>query len=234
MARMSDVILACALGATGAGAWALELPAPLGARFVVPATSMKEARFLRTAHQQYDFSCGSAAVATLLSHHYGDPVTERLVFERMYAAGDQQKIRREGFSLLDIKRFLEARGLHADGFELPLQKLVDGELPAIVLLSENGYHHFVVVKGVLGARVLIGDPAGGTRAIARASFDAMWRSKLLFVIHGRAGPTDRPAMAARFNDARDWAVAPAAPLTTAIGRSGLDLVTVPKNARGDF
>ncbi len=237
MVRLSDVALACALALGCAGAAGLDLATPLGARFVLPMTSMKEARFLRTLRQQYDFSCGSAAVATLLSHHYGYPVTERLVFEQMYAAGDRQKIRQEGFSLLDIKRFLEAHGFHADGFELPLQRLVEGKLPAIVLLSENGYHHFVVVKGVQGARVLIGDPAGGTRAIGRAGFDAMWRSKLLFVIHGRAAPAGLargPAPSARFNDPGDWAVAPSAPLAGAIGRGGLDLVTMPKHANGDF
>ncbi len=33
--------------------------------------SVKEARFTTTQRQQFDFSCGSAAVATLLTHHYG-------------------------------------------------------------------------------------------------------------------------------------------------------------------
>ncbi|HEV7813974.1 MAG TPA: cysteine peptidase family C39 domain-containing protein, partial [Janthinobacterium sp.] len=146
---------------------------------------------------------------------------------QMYANGDQGKIRREGFSLLDIKRFLAAHGFPADGFKLPLDKLVEAGFPAIVLLSENGYRHFVVVKGIRGGRVLIGDPAGGTRAMARASFDAMWGSKLLFVIHDRPGTV-------RFNDAADWAAAPGAPLTGAIDRRGLDGLTMPKNGPGDF
>jgi uncharacterized protein len=36
---------------------------PQGANFSMHVTSLKEARFKRTIRQQYDFSCGSAAVA---------------------------------------------------------------------------------------------------------------------------------------------------------------------------
>lgn len=219
---------------------AAEIAALGGARFDVPIVSIREARFQRTLHQQYDFSCGSAAVATLLTHHYADPVTEQFVFEQMYVHGDQQKIRREGFSLLDIKRFLATRGFLADGFQLPLEKLAEAGFPAIVLVAERGYHHFVVIKGLSQSRVLIGDPAGGTRAMPRSSFDAIWQGRLLFVIHGRMTPSvpgtgaDGAMQAARFNDADDWRAAPEAPLGLAISRGGLDQVTMPKHEAGNF
>ena len=227
-------------GVASAGAGAADIGAFGSARFNVPLVSMREARFQRTLHQQYDFSCGSAAVATLLTHHYADPVTEEFVFEQMYKQGDQQKIRKEGFSLLDIKRFLASRGFLADGFQLPLDKLAEAGFPAIVLVAEKGYRHFVVVKGLNQSRVLIGDPAGGTRAMPRAGFEAIWQGRLLFVIHGRAapsapGPVDDVAMqAARFNDVDDWRAAPQAPLGLAISRSGLDQLTMPKNDGGNF
>ena len=54
-----------------------------GASFVLPVTSLKEARFRTTVRQQYDFSCGSAALATLLSHHYDFQVTEQEIFRDM-------------------------------------------------------------------------------------------------------------------------------------------------------
>lgn len=85
-----SLLLFGALACTKPGA--VEIAALGGARFDVPVMSIREARFQRTLHQQYDFSCGSAAVATLLSHHYADPVTEQFVFEQMYLHGDQQKI----------------------------------------------------------------------------------------------------------------------------------------------
>jgi predicted double-glycine peptidase len=163
----------------------------------------------------------------LLSYHYDVPVTEQEVFRDMFVRGDQPRIRREGFSLLDMKRYLATRGFTADGFEQPLEKLAQAGLPAIVLVSENGYRHFVVVKGLQGQRVLLGDPAGGTRAMSRQRFEAVWQNRLLFVVHGRAG---KP----RFNDMADWRVAPQALLEDGIARDSLRDVTVPKLGAGDF
>jgi predicted double-glycine peptidase len=191
-----------------------------GGDFAVPLSSMRTLRFQSTLRQRYDFSCGSAALATLLTHHYGHPVGEDAVFAAMYVNGDQQKIRREGFSLLDMKRYLESIGFAADGFVQPLDKLAGAHLPAIVLISDHGYHHFVIVKGLRGDRVLLGDPSAGTRAVPRATFEAMWVNRLLFVVHNRRE-------LARFNDDADWLAAPAAPLAAGIDRSGLGNLTLP-------
>lgn len=216
-----------------AGSWpaahaaALDIPGVRGGPVAVRVTSMKEARFKGTVRQQFDFSCGSAAIATLLTYQYGQPTSEQVAFTAMYEAGDQEKIRREGFSLLDIKRFLETRGFAADGFELTLDKLAEARLPAIVLIKEKGYHHFVVIKGMRGERVLIGDPAFGTRAISRTAFEAMWDNEVLFVVHNRQE-------LARFNQPVDWSVAPRAPLEAAFHRDGLWNITIPRMGPGDF
>ncbi|WP_042880509.1 C39 family peptidase [Cupriavidus necator] len=200
---------------------------PVGEYYSVPVTSLREARFKTTIRQQYDFSCGSAAVATLLTYQYGQPVSEELVFANMFVNGDQAKIRQEGFSLLDMKRYLASQGFLADGYELPLSKLEETKIPAIVLIVENGYHHFVVVKGVRGDRVLIGDPARGTRSISREHFESIWESQLLFVIHNR---TEQ----ARFNLAADWRVAPSGPYWMGVNRDSLFFTVMPKHGASDF
>ncbi len=79
--------------------------------------------FSRVWHQQYDFSCGSAALATLITFQYDRPIDETTVFKEMYAVGDQNEIRSKSFSLLDMKRFLESRGYTADGVRSPLDTL---------------------------------------------------------------------------------------------------------------
>ncbi len=193
----------------------------------LPLVSLRQAKMAGTLRQQYDFSCGSAALATLLTHHYDHPVTESEVFMQMYEVGDQAQIQREGFSLLDMKRFLQSRGFVADGFELPLDKLLEARTPAIVLINENGYMHFVVVKGLRGDRVLIGDPANGTRSLSREAFEAHWPNRLLFVIHSHM-------KTARFNQRTDWAAVPTAPLTAGVNRDGLMGITMPKHGPGDF
>ena len=175
--------------------------------------------------QQYDFSCGSAALATLLTHHFNYPVTEQVVFEEMYAEGDQEKIHKEGFSLFDMKRYLANHGFVADGFTQPLDKLNVARVPAIVLIDENGYHHFVVVKGVEDDRVLIGDPAQGTRVMPRRTFETKWKNGLLFVIHNHMDM-------ARFNLASDWRTVPRAPVGDGVDRSSLGVHCCPRWDRG--
>lgn len=194
---------------------------------VLHLTTLKEARFRNTIRQKYDFSCGSAAVATLLTYQYGYPVNEQVAFEQMYAHGNRAKINKEGFSLLDIKRFLQANGFQADGFHAPLEKLQQEHLPAIVLIEEKGYHHFVVIKGLAYGRVLIGDPALGTRSIPRDRFDQLWKNKLLFVIYNRRD-------LARFNTVSDWRAAPYAPLTAGVDRRLLYYLTMPKYGPGQY
>jgi uncharacterized protein len=199
-----------------------------GARFQLPVGSLQSARFSQTLRQKYDFSCGSAALATLLSYHYDFPVSEQQVFSHMYQHGDQATIRRAGFSLLDMQRFLASHGFKADGFQLPLTRLQQAKLPALVLIAEKGYHHFVVVKGLADGRVLIGDPSRGTRALSIAEFNSIWVGQLLFVIHGYR------TKAVRFNDALDWRAAPAAPLAAALPRDGLHNLTLTRHGPGDF
>ena len=206
-------------------AQAIDLPFVAGG-VQVPVTSVRQARLQFTLLQQFDFSCGSAALATLLTHQYGHRVSEQAVFEAMFRNGDQQIIREQGFSLLDMKRYLAQQVFQADGFEQPLDRLLHARLPAIVLISEKGYNHFVVIKGYRDGWVLIGDPASGTRALPRAAFEALWSSKLLFVIHSHAA-------AARFNDPAHWQAAPRAPVGTA-GGDQLRTLPLPRFGPGEF
>jgi len=184
-------------------------------------TSLKEARYLSTIHQQYDFSCGSAALATLLTYHYEDTVTEQEVFLWMYNNGDKAKIQREGFSMLDMKHYLETSGYRADGFFVSLDKLADEGVPAIVLINIKGYNHFVVVKGVTDKRVLLGDPSAGTRVMPRDEFEKMWNG-LVFVIRNRNILTKN-----NFNRMDEWRrVQERAPMGLALRDTALANITM--------
>lgn len=198
-----------------------------GAGYTIPIQSQKSARFGATLHQQFDFSCGSAAVATLLTYHYGHPTTEGAAFEAMFARGDADKIRREGFSLLDLKLFLASQGFEADGFEASLDKLEEAHIPAIALITENGYHHFVVVKGIRSGRVLLGDPSSGTRLVSRERFESSWKNGILFVIHNRQDE-------ASFNTHADWHATPVSPVASAVLRDSLTNLALPRLGPGEF
>jgi len=196
----------------------------------VPLHSLRELMlrraFRRTWHQQYDFSCGSAAVATLLTFQYDTPIDETTVFKEMFAVGDQAQIRVKGFSLLDMKRFLEARGYTADGVRAPLDTLVSVGIPAIALISDRGYRHFVVVKGADKDRVLLGDPALGMRILSRRDFEAARVGNLFFVIRSNRAQ-------AHFNSPLDWGGGLSAPLSIGVERNSLalEILTIPNASR---
>jgi predicted double-glycine peptidase len=224
------LVLAALAGSCLAGeclADTVNVPYEMGGAYSLPITSMKAARFRAMVRQQYDFSCGSAALSTLLTYHYGFKVTEEAVFVAMYEKGDQPKIRRDGFSLFDMKRYLESQGFQADGFEAPLEKLESAGIPAIVLINENGYNHFVVIKGIRDGRVLIGDPSGGTRALTQAAFERLWTNGILFVIGNHT-------QQAKFNLAAEWSAVPRAPIANGINREGLAGIVIPKAGPSDF
>ena len=226
-AVLAAVALCGLLPAAAAGlSGSVEVPAQAGGGFSVPVASVKEARQRRTVIQQLDFSCGSAAVATLLTHHYRFPVSEQVVFEAMYTSGDAEKIKAEGFSMLDMKRVLQANGFQADGFEATLDRLAEARLPAIALINEKGYGHFVVVKGLRGDRVLLGDPASGLRVMARRTFEALWTNRILFVISSHQD-------VALFDSDAEWRSLPRAPLAAGVSREGLAGVVMPKLGPAD-
>jgi predicted double-glycine peptidase len=200
-----------------------------GGNYNVPVTSSLERRFKTVYKQQYDFSCGSATLASLLTYHYDDTVDEQSVFVDMYQNGDRQKIQKQGFSLLDIKLYLERRGYRSDGFKINLEQLITANVPAITIINNNGYMHFVIIKGVNEQEVLVGDPAVGIKVIPRDEFETMWENRILFLIH------DKQDLAARhFQDQQEWALRVKAPLGNAVDRASLGQFNMLQPGRWDF
>jgi len=152
--------------------------------FATPVTSLIGRRFETVVRQQYDFSCGSAALATLLRYHYDDPQSEQSVFLGMFRDGDQAQIRRLGFSLLDMKRYLAARGIAADGFKVSVEQIAKAGIPGVALINFDGYRHFVVVKGIDDQTLLLGDPSLGLRRETIRRFAKQWNG-VFFVLSGR-------------------------------------------------
>lgn len=147
----------------------------------VPVVSWRDMPFRTVKKQALDYSCGSAAVSTLLTYVYGAQTAEGTIFKAMFDSGDQNKIRREGFSLLDMSNYLNKRGFKAVGYKASLSSIEKHKVPFIALVNDSGYNHFVVVKSVKGPHVLIGDPNKGNVILARSAFEKMWNGIALVV-----------------------------------------------------
>ncbi|MDB5447143.1 MAG: hypothetical protein JWQ97_2460 [Phenylobacterium sp.] len=164
----------------------------------VQVMTWRDIPFRTVVRQQHDYSCGSAALATLLTYSYGIRTTEADTFTAMYAKGDQPKIRKVGFSMLDMKRYAEAHGLRAQGFRLSLDEVARSKVPVIALINLGAYRHFVVIKGVEGDNVLIGDPALGLKVVPRVVFGQMWNGVALQI------ETPEASSAPTFNRVTEW------------------------------
>lgn len=207
LALLGGAVLAgCAAQVRPDGQRLLTTPGAIG-EVSVPVTTFGERRFLTVVRQQYDFSCGSAALATLLRYHYGESLSEEQVFLGMFRDGDRAAIRRVGFSLLDMKRFLASGHLRADGFRVALPEIEKAGVPGIALIDVGGYKHFVVLKGVQGDRLLLGDPALGLRTVSRKMFLKQWNG-IYFVINDRL-----PLARSQWNGPRQWAAYVRAPIS---------------------
>ncbi len=152
-----------------------------GLRVRKPVETFRQQRFRDVVPQRLDYSCGAAALATLLRFYYEDPVEETEIIVEMLQSGDADRIRREGFALLDLKHFAEKRGYQTRGFRIGPGVLERLAIPAITLLETRGYKHFVVLKGVRGGMAYLADPALGQRRMSKDEFLEEWQGVVFFV-----------------------------------------------------
>ena len=178
---------------------------------LAPATAARERltvdpqsqlQFRHVIRQAYDYSCGSAALTTVLDYFLGKNLEERQVMDGLLRYGEADKIvQRRGFSLLDMKRYVGALGYQSGGFKAEFKDLDDLEHPAIVPIHYAGFKHFVVVREVVDDRVFIADPALGNISFTRARFEEAWDQNVLFVIFP-SGKEPKNAMALTEQDMR--------------------------------
>jgi predicted double-glycine peptidase len=159
-----------------------------GARVAKPLMSVREIKTRYIIQQEYDFSCGAAAIATLLTFYFGDPATEKEIILGIAERADMGKVlQRRAFSLLDMKRFAQARGYEAVGYKMDFDFLVELDQPVIVPVTIRDYKHFVIFKGVVEDRVLIADPAFGNTTMRVGNFLTAWPSRVGFVLKRKEG-----------------------------------------------
>ena len=153
-------------------------------QFSKPVISVREARFKNLVEQKYDFSCGAAAVTTLLKYAYNMDISELDVIQGMLQVSDPEVVAEKGFSLLDIRKYVQLHDLRGRGYNVEPEALDTIRIPTITLLNIKGYQHFVVLKRTIGDNVYVADPALGNRVIPRNQFLQSWNG-VVFAIIGK-------------------------------------------------
>jgi len=144
---------------------------------------MKEIKGRNIIHQSLDFSCGAAGLSTLMHFYLNDPVSEKEIINNILKSVDLAKVKqRKGFSLLDLKKFAEAKGYKVTGYKMDSKFLAELKTPVLVPIKFKAYQHFVIVKGTVGDRVFIADPAVGNMTMKISRFENIWLGGIGLVI----------------------------------------------------
>lgn len=159
--------------------WLILAGMPHGGAAAEPVRSLLEMRQRNVVLQQWDLSCAAAALATILRYQHGEPVTERsvalgLIKREEYIANPDLVRIRQGFSLLDLKRYVDGIGFQGIGLgKLEFPDLL-ARAPIIVPVNLQGFPHFVIFRGATANSVLLADPAFGNVTMSAAKFMNGW------------------------------------------------------------
>lgn len=146
--------------------------------------SWVEIRDQHVVKQQFDYSCGSSALATLFQFYFGDIITETEIIENISAHLTKQEMNdriKNGLSILDLKKMAQRKNYLAVGVKLPLTALPQLKGPILVHLKDNQNNHFAVFKGVKEDRIYIADPSLGNIRLSVSKFRRLWDGSALIL-----------------------------------------------------
>ena len=135
--------------------------------------------------QNQDYSCGAAALATLLRYFWQDPINEADVMDvidSLLTAEEFKDRVEKGLSMADLRRAAVKMGYQAQVGKVELNNLATSKVPLIVAIKAEGYDHFVVVRGIYEGRVYLADPIRGNIRVNVPLFRCQWQQKAVLVV----------------------------------------------------
>ena len=146
--------------------------------------SWKEIRDSNVVKQQYDYSCWSGALATLMQIGFGERVTEKEIIDLILKGKNEEEFKdiiKHGYSLLNLKQVAEQRGYFVGMYRLKISHLYQLRGPVLIYFEPQGQKHFAVLKEVKGDRVYIADPARGNIRMSIYRFQNEWPGVILAI-----------------------------------------------------
>jgi len=140
--------------------------------------------------QSLDYSCGIAALATLLGMSFDTDVSESSLLALLEENANQWQLandwRERGVSLAILSQLAAHYNLSAIGVSVSAAGLMQLQKPAIAFIDYRGSPHFTVIKPPLvNSRIELADPSWGNRMLTRWQFLPMFltggHGKLLLV-----------------------------------------------------
>jgi uncharacterized protein len=160
-------------------------------------TSWQTLKRRNVVMQERDYSCGAAALATLVRYYWGDDVTEQFflaALDQMLTPEEALDRIKNGLTLTDLRRVAVKTGYRASLGKLEFSKLAESRVPLVVGIKVRGYRHFVVFRGIAGGDVYLADPIRGNIRIPATEFVQQWQEKAILVVAkpGQSLPESSP------------------------------------------
>ena len=133
------------------------------AQNIIPYQSL---RYQQTIGQTDIYTCGAAAIATLFTHFYKQPVGEIEVLEiaEKLMQGSGKKPQESGLNALSLKQALISKDIDADVKEVTLEQLKRyferGGLPIVIHVTIP-QPHYILAIGILEDWLIVSDPTLG-------------------------------------------------------------------------
>lgn len=133
--------------------------------------SYRNIRYQGVVGQTSYYTCGPAAVATLLRYYYGINTSETEILELSHQAIKESGKNPEdgkGINAFALQKALTSKGLLSRGIKIPPANLSDyfnrGGVPLILHVTIPQLH-YVLAVGMIGDWVIIADPSWGRKII---------------------------------------------------------------------
>lgn len=155
-------------------------------QFSVYVRNAKEIRTSGVILQQRDFSCGAAALATVLNKFWDDKAATEtnllIAIATTLSRAELEERIKNGLTLTDLKRVCDRFGYTTVLGKLTVDKLAESKVPLIVGITVNDYDHFVVVRGADKQYVYLADPAVGRMRVPIEEFAQQWQKNAVLVV----------------------------------------------------
>jgi predicted double-glycine peptidase len=209
MKRLATMrILLLGLLLPGTGCMLFNGPAENGSTFAIVRSANKEFQVPveswwglqreNIVMQRYDYSCGAAALATVVQYYWGDDISEQQIllamFDRMTEAELQDRMA-NGLTMTDLRRAAVEAGYLSSMVRRNLAQLSEVRIPVVLRIEKDGYEHFVVYRGIVDDRVFLADPIRGHVRLSIHEFAQQWTDNtVLVVVKKNARPPVAPPL----------------------------------------
>lgn len=135
--------------------------------------SLLALRFEATVPQRFDYTCGAASIATVLTYYWYRPTSEADVIhalEGRYSLREIARRRETGLSFDDLIFAAGQLGFKAQGVRIGLPELAKLNGPVIAQLTNKAFQHFVVLRRSGRGVYYVSDPIVGELAMGDPEF----------------------------------------------------------------